>query len=188
MAYLFLIEDVEMSGDGSTVICFDMEMCCWHGSDKKLGEIISFGLCELDLATGVIGREFHHYVQPDKDDVSEFCTSLTGITPRMVDRQGKSLAAVMSMVAKRFGSRKPYVAWGDDANILNRECGTKGIESPVIVSIDVGLLYKLRRRRAKNVGLAQALHAAGEEFEGQAHNALVDAKNLATLIVKANLL
>lgn len=177
-----------MSAADTTVICFDMEMCCWHGHSKKVGEIISIGLCELDLSTGEVGREFHHYVTPAQDAVSEFCTSLTGITQRMVERQGKPLVDVLAMISKRFGTRKPYVAWGDDAGYLAQECRGKGIESPIVTFIDAGLLHRLKLRATKSSGLQQALKSAGGSFEGQAHNALVDAKNLAALIVKTHLL
>jgi len=176
-----------MSSNFSKVVCFDMEMCCWEDK-RQLGEIISIGLVELDLATGQTHREAHYYVKPVRDRVSPFCEGLTGITQRMVDRQGRALQDVITTITKGFGARRPYVAWGDDAAYLARECRKHGFTSPFHLSVDAGLLYRIKKRSSENVGLSQALQRAGAEFEGLAHNALVDAKNLATLIVRAELL
>lgn len=176
-----------MSASHSKVICYDLEMCCWE-NQRPLGEIISIGLCELDLSDGTIQREGHFYVKPRRDRVSKFCEDLTGISQRIIDCQGKPLQNVLDTITKNFGSRKPYVAWGDDATYLGRECRKNGFSSPLRSAVDVALLYKIRSRNGQNVSLSQALALAGAEFEGKAHNALVDAKNLASLIVKTNLL
>lgn len=176
-----------MSIDYSKVICFDMEMCCWD-DQRQIGEIISIGLCELNLVTGEIAREAHYFVKPRADEVSPFCTGLTGITQRMVDKQGRPLRAVLETIAKNYGSKRPYVAWGTDADYLANQCRALDATSPLVTSIDLGLLYKIRRRSDRSVSLKAALDHAGIEFHGTAHNALVDAVNLARLIVAADLL
>ncbi|KAK7074688.1 ERI1 exoribonuclease 2 [Halocaridina rubra] len=49
-------------------------------------EIIEFPAVLLDLASGKIVSEFHHYVMPIEQPVlSEFCTNLTGITQSQVE-------------------------------------------------------------------------------------------------------
>ncbi|MBB4861249.1 inhibitor of KinA sporulation pathway (predicted exonuclease) [Pseudomonas nitritireducens] len=178
-----------MSHDLSKLACWDMEMCCWEG--RPIGEIISIGIAELHLPTGRITREANYIVRPDRDKVSEFCTELTGITQRMVDRQGRSLADVLKTIEMKFGGAgKVYVAWGDDAGYLQRQCDWRGIKSPVKQSLDASLLYRIRQRMTdgKSVGLLSALTKAGLAFEGRQHNSLNDAKNLARLITKENLL
>lgn len=176
-----------MSIDYSKVICFDMEMCCWD-DHRKTGEIISIGLCELNLVTGEIARDAHYFVKPCADEVSAFCTELTGITQRMVDKQGRPLQAVLDTITKNYGSKRPYVAWGADAEYLANQCRVLGIASPLQSNVDLGLLYKIQQRTDRSVSLKAALGRAGLEFEGTAHNALVDAINLARLVVAAKLL
>lgn len=176
-----------MSIDYSKVICFDMEMCCWD-DHRQTGEIISIGLCELNLVSGEVSRDAHYFVKPRTDEVSPFCTGLTGITQRMVDKQGRPLKAVLDTIAKNYGSKRPYVAWGADAEYLANQCSALEITSPLVSTIDLGLIYKIKRRSDRSVSLKAALGHAGLEFQGTAHNALVDAVNLARLIVAANLL
>jgi inhibitor of KinA sporulation pathway (predicted exonuclease) len=171
----------------SKVVCFDMEMCCWEDRPGT-GEIISIGLCELNLATQEIARDTHYFVKPQSDQVSDYCTQLTGITPRMVERQGRPLEAVLETISKNFGSKRPYAAWGTDAQYLAHQCSSIGIDSPIQTAIDIGVLYKLRNRSDRSISLTAALERAGSSFEGKAHNALVDAKNLARLIVEVRLL
>ena len=176
-----------MSIDYSKVICFDMEMCCWD-DHRQTGEIISIGLCELNLTNGEIARDAHYFVKPRADKVSPFCTSLTGITQRMVDKQGRPLKAVLDTITKNYGSKRPYVAWGADAEYLANQCRNIDIVSPLVSTIDIGLIYKIRRRSDRSVSLKAALGHEGLEFQGTAHNALVDAVNLARLVVAADLL
>lgn len=176
-----------MSIDYSKVICFDMEMCCWEDRDKP-GEIISIGLCELNLKTGTISREAHYIVKPSADEVSPFCTNLTGLTQRMIDRQGRPLQVVLESITKHYGSRRPYAAWGSDAEYLANQCNLVGATSPLKTTLDLGLLYKIKKRSDRAVSLKNALTQAGLQFEGKAHNALVDAINLARLVVAADLL
>lgn len=169
------------------VICWDMEMCCW-GDKSRTGEIISIGLCELNLSNGEISRERHFYVKPMRDRVSDYCSDLTGITQKMVDRQGRPLQEVVNSFTKSFGTKKPYVAWGTDAKYLAQQCFRSGFRSPLESTIDAGLLYRLKARSGSSIGLSQALLDSGIEFQGQAHNALNDAHNLARLISASNLL
>ncbi len=72
------------------VVCFDLEMCCWNVDGKgTTGEIIEIGLAEIDLAKQEIVKRAQYYVKPEKDEVSLFCTELTGITPRKIEKQGE---------------------------------------------------------------------------------------------------
>jgi len=176
-----------MSADFAKVICFDMEMCCWS-ERKGLGEIISIGICELNLHNGKVEREAHYYVKPVCDEVSDFCQNLTGITPAILAKQGRPLEDVVNTIVKKFGFKRPFLAWGDDATYLARQCRRAGFTSPFRTTLDVGLIHKLKQRGGKNLSLTDALAKAGAPFQGRAHNALTDAKNLATLITRAQLI
>lgn len=177
-----------MSTDYSKIVCFDLEMCCWEDA-RQLGEIISFGVCELDLHSGKITREAHYYVKPVSDTVSEFCTSLTGITQRVVSRQGRPLNDVVNSVASKFGKKRPYVAWGQDGNYLSRMARKQNFFLPDMIFLDASLLYQLRKRHTGgSIGLKQAMKNEGLEFDGTAHNALNDSRNMARLITQSQLI
>ncbi len=177
-----------MRVDHSVLICFDMEMCCWKDS-RTLGEIISIGAVKLNLETGIIEDRIHYLVKPDQDEVSAFCTELTGITPAMVHKQGRPLSAVLDSLRHRMGGhQKVYASWGNDAAILAEECKRKAVEVPILNSLNISALYTLRlRHQGHRIGLQKALRKEGLAFEGTAHNALVDSENLARLIVHTKL-
>lgn len=179
-----------MKSDYSKVVCYDMEMCCWDEGDRRVGEIISIGIVELCLLTGRKLRDAHYYVKPDEDRVSEFCTQLTGITPAMVSKQGRPLHKVLETIKQKFGgSKKTYVAWGNDTEYLGEQCKWKGIENPITTSINAALLYMIKvRHNGSQVSMVKAMEEAGLSFEGRQHNALVDATNLSRLVFAKNLL
>ena len=177
-----------MRVDHRTLICFDLELCCWEDR-RPLGEIIAVGAVKLDLATGVIEDRIHYLVQPEIDEVSEFCTQLTGITADMLRKQGRPLTSVLDSLRQRMGGHhKVYASWGNDAEVLAQECQRKAIESPINQSLNIASLYMLRlRHQGHRLGLQKAMRKSGLEFQGTAHNALVDSENLARLITHMNL-
>ncbi|MBD8615571.1 MULTISPECIES: 3'-5' exonuclease [Pseudomonas] len=177
-----------MSADHSKITCFDLEMCCWEDA-RQIGEIISFGVCELDLKSGELKREAHYYVKPVVDTVSDFCTNLTGITQRVVNRQGRPLSEVVNSITAKFGTKRPYVSWGDDGDHLARMARRQNFYIPNMVFLNAALLYQLRKRHVgESIGLKRAMEREGLEFEGDAHNALNDSRNMARLITQANLI
>lgn len=181
---------MEIKLDYTKINCYDLEMCCWDDPGRLPGEIIAIGVAQLSLHTGEITKEAHYYVTPKVDEVSDFCTRLTGITPAQVRKQGRQLSAVLASVQKNFGGSKiAYAAWGNDYSALDSECKRKGVELPIKSPINASMLYSLMRRsKHGSTSLSSALAAQGLVFEGNAHNALVDAKNLARLIHAAKIL
>lgn len=168
----------------NNIVCIDLEMCCWE--DKPSGEIIEVGLVEIDLEKNQITKEAQYYVKPEKDEISEFCTKLTGITPKMIKNQGRPLKEVIQSMIKKFGGKnKIYMAWGRDDLTLFRECQLKGIEEPFLEFINLAVLYRtLHRTGSSKIGQVEAMKQYGLEFEGNQHSGLVDAKNLARLAIE----
>ncbi|MDP2557089.1 3'-5' exonuclease [Photobacterium damselae subsp. piscicida] len=166
------------------LVCFDLEMCCWNdGRRPRTGEIIEIGVAELDLNTGEIVRRAQHYVLPNHDQVSPFCTELTGIKPEQVEKNGKPLAVILRSIEQKFGGRhKIYAAWGQDDLILKRECEAKGLKVPFREYLNLATLFKLQRHvENKRLGHRAAMDIAGLEWEGRQHSGYVDAYNLARL-------
>ncbi|MHD0644718.1 3'-5' exonuclease [Pseudomonas aeruginosa] len=178
--------------DFSKINVWDMEMCCWPEGEgpKRIGEIISIGIAKLCLVTGKITRDGHYYVRPDEDEVSPFCTELTGITRKMVYNQGRPLQDVIGSVVQKFGGPGAvWVAWGSDDVYLREQCTAKGFSSPIEMAFNASVLYRVHMRSSdpRSIGLEKTLQRHGLEFEGRPHNALNDAINLARLITNIKL-
>lgn len=66
------------------VIVIDFESTCWDSKNQSskwqnLPEIIEFPAVLLNVKTGLIEDQFHHYVMPVENPIlSEFCVKLTG--------------------------------------------------------------------------------------------------------------
>ncbi|KOO03624.1 3'-5' exonuclease [Vibrio nereis] len=166
------------------VVCFDLEMCCWNENGVgTTGEIIEIGLAEIDLVKGEIVKRAQYYVKPEKDEVSLFCSQLTGITPRKIEKQGRPLQDVLKSMIKNFGgANKIYASWGRDDVVLAKECEDKGIEMPFKEFINLATLYRIQHRlKDKRIGHRAAQENENIEWEGRQHSGYVDAYNLAKL-------
>lgn len=166
------------------IVCFDLEMCCWSENGVgTTGEIIEIGLAEIDLVQGEVVKRAQYYVKPEKDEVSNFCRELTGITPRKVEKQGRPLASVIQSMLKNFGgANKIYAAWGRDDLILRQECEQKQVPFPFKEFINLATLYRVQNRlKEKRIGHRQAQENKGIDWDGRQHSGYVDAYNLAKL-------
>lgn len=154
------------------IVCFDLEMCCWNENGVgTTGEIIEVGLAEIDLVKGEIVKRAQYYVKPEQDEVSLFCSQLTGITPRKIEKQGRPLEEVLKSMIKNFGgANKIYASWGRDDRILAQECQDKGIEMPFKEFINLATLYRVQHRlKDKRIGHKAAQEAQNIEWEGRQH-------------------
>lgn len=166
------------------IVCFDLEMCCWNVDGVgTTGEIIEVGLAEIDLLNNEIVKRAQYYVKPQSDKVSPFCTELTGISPKTVQKQGRELQSVIKSMIKNFGGpNKIYAAWGHDDAILKAECEAKNITMPFNEYINLATLYRVKQRlKDKRIGHRAAQEQMGIEWEGRQHSGYVDAYNLAKL-------
>ncbi|SHO59031.1 3'-5' exonuclease [Vibrio quintilis] len=169
------------------VVCFDLEMCCWNENGVgTTGEIIEIGLAEIALDQQEIVKRAQYYVKPEKDEISLFCSQLTGITPRKIEKQGRSLENVIQSMTKNFGStKKIYASWGRDDLILKQECEAKNIACPIGEFINLATLFRIQQRmKNKRIGHRDAQESLGLGWEGRQHSGYVDAFNLAKLALK----
>jgi len=166
------------------IVCLDLEMTCWDdGREPRTGEIIEIGLAKLDLSTQEIEKTASYIVKPDHDEVSEFCTQLTGHTQSSVNRQGRPFADVLDTVVKNFGGASViYGSWGRDDLVMRKECEAKGIVYPFKEYINLATVFRMQQRvKNKRFGHKRAMQIAGLEWEGRQHSGVVDATNLARL-------
>lgn len=164
-------------------------MCCWEDdreTGKKTGEIIEIGIAKIDLKKGEIIQSAQYYVKPEKDEISAFCTQLTGITPAIIKKQGRPLKDVIKSMTTKFGSTNSiYAAWGRDDDVLFKECELKGIQKPFENYINLALLDRIKNRRTQKVSMIDVMIEYGLEFDGKLHSGFDDAVNLAKLALKS---
>ena len=166
------------------LVCLDLEMTCWNdGREPNTGEIIEIGLAKVDLGTQTIEKTASYIVKPDHDEVSKFCTELTGHTQSSVNRQGRPYADVLNTVVTKFGgSNVIYGSWGRDDLVIRKECEAKGIHYPFKEYINLATVFRMQHRvKNKRFGHRRAMQIAGLEWEGRQHSGVVDATNLARL-------
>ncbi|MGD1524363.1 exonuclease domain-containing protein [Vibrio harveyi] len=170
------------------ILIFDLEMCCWDnasGRESNTGEIIEIGICEVDTISLEITRSAQYYVKPETDEVSAFCTELTGITPNRIKKQGRPLVEVLNTISKKFGSsNKTFMAWGRDDQVLKNEIESKNIAFDIGEYVNLANLYRLLYAHDKKCSQVAAMEEMGLTFEGRQHSGLVDAQNLASLYIE----
>lgn len=165
------------------IICFDLEMCCWE--DKPSGEIIEIGICQINLNTMKIEKEAQYFVKPEKDEISEFCTNLTGYTQSFINKNGRPLEEVLNTIKKNFGFNKTYFSWGRDDIVLMNECESKKIDFEIYEIVNFSFIYNfLFNNSNERKSQIEAMNKFKVIEEGKRHQGIDDAKNLAKLIIE----
>jgi inhibitor of KinA sporulation pathway (predicted exonuclease) len=161
----------------------DLELTCWEGPTPggQTSEIIQIGIVEVDTLKLEITRKAMRYVRPLKSKVSPYCTELTGITQRQVDKQGTNLVEVMNSITNEFGPKnKTCFAWGEDGDCLAQGMDVYGGRHNFNF-VNLGQLFTLTMGLKRAVSVEDALKIMGLAFKGRPHDALVDAENTALL-------
>jgi inhibitor of KinA sporulation pathway (predicted exonuclease) len=164
------------------LLCVDVELTCWEGPppEGEQPEMIALGIVDLRTDSLEIRREKLYLIKPQVSRISPFCSTLTGITPKEVAK-APVLADVLKAARKTF-AQGDWCAWGRDDELIGANATRVGAEFPFPglfhdLSAQVRLMLGLTYRP----GLDEALARFGLDFEGPAHDALVDARNLARL-------
>lgn len=166
------------------ILVVDVEATCWSGAppDGEASEIIQIGICTLDVLTGERLKKRSILVKPEQSKVSEFCTQLTGLTKKQVNKNGITFAKACAVLEREFVSRKRiWASYGDyDRTIFQRQCGARGVEYPFSAGhINVKSLFALFYALPYEVGMTRALEILGRELEGTQHRGDDDAWNIA---------
>lgn len=169
------------------VIVVDVESTCWEGKPPQgqRSEIIEVGIALLDAATGAPLEKRSVLVRPQVSEISDFCTELTTITPRMVEDEGITLAEACRLLKKEYESKsRMWASWGDyDRRQFQRDCEAKGIGYPFGPGhLNVKTLFALLRGEGRECGMARALEVLGIELEGTHHRGGDDAWNIAKIL------
>ncbi|MGC7094740.1 exonuclease domain-containing protein [Amycolatopsis lurida] len=163
----------------------DVEATCWDGRPPagQVSEIIEIGLTVVDLDRRERLAKHRILVRPQRSEVSEFCTELTGLTAAELAGGVTFAEACRTLATEHEAGRRPWASWGDyDRNQFRRQCqnteypfGHRHTNAKAVFAEAHGL--------RKRPGMAQALEIAGLPLEGRHHRGEDDAWNIAALIL-----
>lgn len=176
------------------ILVVDTESFCWEGRYES-GNIIQIGYCILDLKLNTIKKK-SYFIRPydisKVEELSDFCTNLTGITKKHLYK-GFLLEEVLRIMIKDGCNNITWAGYGDDkshildeyyiGNPLNGDIYLIGFKPPASY-IDVSLLFNFKTRNFGKFSLINALKYFNLEFEGRQHRADDDAFNTAKLLLE----
>jgi len=169
------------------VIVIDIEATCWEKGqtpENQKREIIEIGICKLNMSDGNIEDKRSYLIKPTQSEVSKYCTELTGITPKKLEKEGISFKEACSNIKNRYNSlRRTYAGYGGfDKLIMESQCQEFDIKFPFSETyLDLKVLISLMTGE-KPIGLLKELQTRNIEFEGSNHNGADDAFNTAKLL------
>ncbi len=175
----------------------DFEATCWEGERRPTQEIIEFPsvLIRVDTFRRSLTQigEFHQYVRPViHPELSEFCTSLTGITQDQVS-SAKPIEEVYEEHHRWLQSNVEEGApchivtcgnW-DLATMLPMEIANKGLHRRHVYSHFINIKYEFERFYHRRVGsMPQMLEKCGLELQGRHHSGIDDTRNISRVLLK----
>lgn len=177
-------------GERKTLLFFDLE------ATQITHECIEIGAYRVtlkdDLTVKKIFKPYHAYVRP-KHRIGSVVTKLTGITEKTIADKGISyremLGGLQKYLGKEFG-KCLFVCYGDqDPRILQASC-ENNMDAPRDVSrfvsrhcfdFEAFTGRFIRDEKGNYLSLSHICELFGLDFEGTAHGAQADAKNLLNL-------
>lgn len=170
-------------------IVYDLEATCWRGRPPKgINEVIEIGAYAINRY-GQVLSEFSSFIKPTVNPLlSSFCTELTSITQKQVDRSKTFPDVIEDFKDWIEVDEVDYMlcAWGKfDRDIIRNNCNVHRLEHDwVDAFINVKERYHQNRGIKPHRGLKATVEKEGFEFTGVHHRAISDAENLAKIFVK----
>ena len=169
------------------ILVIDLEATCWDGKvpPGQVNEIIEIGICILDIQDGEISKNKGILIQPERSEISPFCTKLTTITKELVNQEGVSFNEACEYLRKEYNP-KEYV-WASygfyDLKMMKNQCKIRKVEYPLSQEhINVKELFAEVKGLSKKVGMNGALDILDFELEGTHHRGVDDARNIAKIL------
>ena len=172
--------------DARWVNVIDVEATCWERSSKKnISDIIEIGLTVFDSQNFEITTTDSIIVKPAHSSVSEFCTSLTTLTPEFVDENGITFQDATNILSSRFDSkRRLFASWGEyDRKIFEKQFQLYRVDSifgPEHLNIKALFAHCLGME--KQVGMAEALKILTLPLDGTHHRGSDDSRNITKIL------
>ncbi len=176
--------------DLSRILVIDLEATCWQGAPPPGQEhdIIEIGNAILCTGESRVEPGPEILVRPTRSSVSEFCTTLTGITQEMLDDRGVPLVDGIRTLREAHGdiARVVWASYGEyDRTKLGSDCESLGIPYPLgDTHINVKRLVALAAGWSRERGMMETLKRLGvESMPGSRHHrGCDDAVNIARLL------
>lgn len=172
--------------DGRKINIVDIESTCWLGHPPKgqVSEIIEIGICQINTKTWEISRPKSIIIKPQQSTLSDFCKSLTHITPAMI-RNGVSFDTAVRKLQEEWQTKK--YAWGSwgmyDINKIRDECAARKVAYPFShTHFNIKDLFAIARCQKRGTSLKKAIREIGAEFNGSPHRGCDDAYNAAVIL------
>lgn len=150
--------------------------------NQPSGSIIQIGACVGDTETGKILESFCEEIKIE-EQLSEFIINLTGITQAMME-EGEPLSSSYERLVDMSRRHECFIntlTWGGgDSEYLQKQInpalnwsfGRRWIDAKTVF-----ISYQMANGQPFFGGLKKSIHRLGMKFEGEAHNALADARN-----------
>ena len=173
-----------------SILCVDIEATAWDNKTSQgasFNEIIEFGICSIDLMNKTVIPGISYYVKPTTSTLSDFCVSLTKITPEILEGNGYPFLQVCHRIMEDYNARQRcWISWGNyDYTQTQRQCARENVPYPFgDTHWNMKDLYSVQRGLKEGLGLSKALAREGMTFIGQPHSGRDDATNVARLFAK----
>lgn len=174
-----------------TITIFDLEYTAWECSMARhwltpgeFKEVVQIGAVRLDADSFAILDEFEVLVVPCVNPVlSPYFEKLTGITSRQLIRDGVDFSAAYAGFLA-FAGEGPIAAYGRDDHVLQDNLRLYGMTGarPLPVFYDLRGWFGALGLDPRGMLSCDIAPALGVPFQGRAHNALNDARSLATVM------
>jgi inhibitor of KinA sporulation pathway (predicted exonuclease) len=177
-----------MQIDNKYYLIVDLEATCSDEGavPREEMEIIEIGAVLQSSRTYEIESEFQSFIQPVRHpELTEFCTSLTGIRQSDVASAPLFLDAVAKLGEWMYEFDDAlFCSWGDyDRKQFEQDCRFHGVGYPFRSShCNLKAQFSDSIGLRKKMGVVEALRYLGLEFVGSHHRGLDDARNMARIV------
>jgi len=167
------------------IVVFDTEFTSWEGAmerhwsgENEHRELIQIGAVVVDTVDFQERNSFCVYVKPFKNpSLSEYITSLTGITQRDVDEKGLSAQEAL-MQLNQFSQGSDLYCWGSDGDVALENASLGEFQCPIAPERfhDIREVFIQKGIDATAYQSSSIITAFGKENPHDAHDALNDAR------------
>ncbi len=168
------------------ILVVDLETTCTNEHAEQFqNEIIEIGLTVVDLKLLTSEKSLSLMIKPQRSEVTDFCTKLTGITPDDV-KDGLLLPEASEILINEYQTNKYlWGSWGDfDRLIVNRECKQYKARFPFNRQhLNIKGLFGVAEGLDELISLDTAVKMKNQPFQGQHHRGVDDARTTAQLLI-----
>eukprot|EP01095_Lingulamoeba_sp_RSL-Kostka_P006235 TRINITY_DN194_c2_g1_i1.p1 TRINITY_DN194_c2_g1~~TRINITY_DN194_c2_g1_i1.p1 ORF type:complete len:210 (-),score=47.29 TRINITY_DN194_c2_g1_i1:650-1279(-) len=185
------------STDFEYFIVLDFEATCNNPIQMKPMEIIEFPCVLLNAATLEIEDRIQFYVKPVINPIlSDFCTSLTGITQDVVDEGitfEEALEGINDWIVNKhnlenIGERYAFVTCGDwDLKTMlpsQMRLTKQKVPKRYKKWINIKKVHQKHYKKRKQLGMAKLLKYFNLELVGRHHSGIDDCVNISRILVE----